>query len=157
MTWSFTTAATATYSLWNNGGDTHHPSVSDTSPDELGVKFESETNGYVTGIRFYKGPSNTGTHVGHLWDAQGDLLATATFTNETSTGWQQVTFANPVSITANTVYIASYYAPNGGYAADSGYFASSGVTSGPLTALSNAAANGNGVYVYGGELPDQLL
>ena len=102
--------------------------------------------GYLTGIRFYKGPSNTGTHVGYLWSSTGTLLATATFTNETATGWQQVTFANPVPIAINTVYIASYYAPNGGYAADGGYFASSGVTSGPLTAPSNAAAGGQGVY-----------
>jgi len=29
------------------------------------------------------------------------------------------------------------------------YFASSGVTNGPLTALSNSAAGGNGVYLYG--------
>ena len=63
----------------------------------LGVKFQSDVAGYITGIRFYKGPSNTGTHVGHLWTASGALLATATFTNETASGWQQVNFANPVA------------------------------------------------------------
>ena len=34
---------------------------------ELGVKFRSDVAGYITGIRFYKGAGNTGTHVGHLW------------------------------------------------------------------------------------------
>ena len=105
--------------------------------------------GYIDGIRFYKGTGNTGTHVGYLWTNTGTLLASATFTNETATGWQQVAFANPVLIAADTVYVASYYAPNGDYAADNGYFATSGVTSGPLQALSNAAAGGNGVFVYG--------
>ena len=149
VSWSFTTSATATYTIWSNAATPANPSDNDSAAVELGVKFESSTAGYVTGIRFYKGAGNTGTHVGHLWTSTGTLLATATFTGETATGWQQVTFANPVAIAANTVYVASYYAPNGGYAADSDYFASSGVTSGPLHALSNAAGNGNGVYLYG--------
>src|SRR5271166_1780763 len=156
FSWSFTTsatAATATDTIWSNAATPAVASFSDPNADELGVKFESAVAGYITGIRFYKGSSNTGTHVGHLWTSTGTLLASATFTNETATGWQQVTFANPVAITANTVYVASYYAPNGGYAANGAYFASSGVTSGPLTALSNAAAGGNGVYAYGGGFP----
>jgi hypothetical protein len=46
---------------------------------------------------------------------------------------------------------ASYFAPNGGYSADSAYFASTGVTNGPLTApQSSAVTGGNGVYIYGG-------
>ena len=106
---------------------------------------------YITGIRFYKGAGNTGTHVGHLWTSTGTLLARATFTNETASGWQQVNFANPVAISANTTYVASYFAPAGHYAGDNGYF-SSGYSSGPL----DVPANG-GVYVYGsqGGFPSQ--
>ena len=33
-------------------------------------------------------------------DRDGTRLATATFTGETATGWQQVSFANPVAVTA---------------------------------------------------------
>ena len=128
-------------------------SWNDPNADELGVKFESAVPGYIVGIRFYKGSSNTGTHVGHLWSSTGTLLDSATFTNETATGWQQVSFASPVAIAADTVYIASYYAPSGDYAASGGYFASSGYSSGPLTALSNAAAGGNGVYFDGSGFP----
>ena len=147
--WSFTTSATATYTIWSSTATPTNPSYNDPSAVELGVKFESDTAGYVTGIRFYKGSGNTGTHVGYLWSSTGTLLASATFTGETASGWQQVAFANPVLIAADTVYVASYYAPNGDYADDNGYFAISGVTSGPLQALSNAAAGGNGVFVYG--------
>ena len=77
----------------------------------LGVKFKSDVDGTVTGIRFYKGSGNTGTHVGNLWSSTGTKLATATFANETASGWQQVNFTTPVSITAGTVYVASYLAP----------------------------------------------
>jgi hypothetical protein len=63
----------------------------------------------VTGVRFYKGgAANGGTHIGNLWAADGTKLASATFTGETASGWQEVNFATPVSITANTIYIASY-------------------------------------------------
>ena len=39
----------------------------------------------------------------------GTLLASATFTNESASGWQQVNFSNPVPITAGTTYVASYH------------------------------------------------
>ncbi|MDB5564437.1 MAG: hypothetical protein JWP84_1003, partial [Tardiphaga sp.] len=70
-----------------------------------------------------------------------------TFTNETASGWQQVPFANPVTIAAGTTYVASYHT-NGNYSADPNYFATAH-TSGPLTAPSSAASGGNGVYAYG--------
>ncbi len=114
----------------------------------MGVKIRSTVDGLITGVRFYKGTGNTGTHVGRLWSSNGQLLAQATFTKETATGWQQVNFATPVAIKADTVYVISYYAPVGRYAYDEGYFAS-GYTTGPLRALSNSEAGGNGVYRYG--------
>ena len=74
---------------------------------ELGVKFTSEVAGTVTGIRFYKASTNTGTHIGSLWTSAGTLLASATFTSETASGWQQVSFSTPVAIAANTTYVAA--------------------------------------------------
>jgi hypothetical protein len=69
-------------------------SAGDTNSVELGVKFRSTVNGSITGIRFYKGSTNTGTHVANLWSSSGTLLATATFTGETAYGWQQVLFSS---------------------------------------------------------------
>ena len=86
---------------------------SDTSAVELGVKFRADASGVINGVRFYKSSTNTGTHVGHLWTVAGQLLASVTFTGETASGWQQATFATPVAITANTIYVVSYSAPNG--------------------------------------------
>ena len=68
--------------------------VNDPNAVEVGLKFTSTTSGKITGIRFYKGALNTGTHVVDLWSAAGTLLATATSTNETASGWQQVSFSN---------------------------------------------------------------
>jgi hypothetical protein len=112
------------------------------------VKFRSDVNGKITGIRFYKASTNTGTHVANLWTSSGTLLTTATFTGETASGWQQVLFSSPVPITANTVYVASYHALNGHYSANLNNFAT-GVDNSPLHALSNGVSGGNGVYAYG--------
>ncbi len=150
QSWSFTTTSTViNASIWPSTATPSVPAADDSGSYELGVKFRSDIAGYITGVRFYKGSGNTGTHVGHLWAADGTQLASATFTNETSTGWQEVTFSNPVAISANTTYVASYFAPNGHYAFDSGYFSSSGVDRGVLHALSNTAGGGNGVFWSG--------
>src|SRR5207245_7236915 len=77
-------------------------------------------------------------------------LASATFTSETATGWQQVSFASPVAISANTTYVASYTDPNGGYAADQLYFSLNGVDSPPLHALADGADGADGVFSPGG-------
>jgi hypothetical protein len=118
----------------------------DSSSIELGVKFTADTSGSVTGVRFYKAAANTGTHVGSLWDAGGHLLASATFTNETASGWQYVTFASPVALAAGTTYVAAYFAPSGHYSYSSGAL-SSGFDNAPLHAVPNGASP-NGVFGY---------
>jgi hypothetical protein len=128
------------------------PSSADNGPDspvEVGVKFTSSSNGTITGVRFYKSNANTGTHVGNLWSSTGALLASATFTNETGSGWQQVNFSSPVAIAANTTYVASYHATVGHYSADLGFFSTSGANNPPLQALASSMNGGNGVYMYG--------
>src|SRR5690349_22134769 len=90
--------------------------VGDGSSVELGVRFTPSVGGTITGLRFYKGPLNTGTHVADLWSSTGTLLATATFSGETASGWQQVSFSQPVAVTAGTTYVASYHTNVGEYA-----------------------------------------
>ena len=108
--------------------------------------FAPTVDGSVIGVRFYKGAGNTGTHVGSLWNASGGRLATATFVSESSSGWQYVYFPQPVTVTAGTTYVASYFAPRGNYAVTSGFFTNAW-SIGPLTAPSGT----NGVYVYGSD------
>src|SRR5713226_5513688 len=80
-------AGTTGVSLWDStvplgGAD------ADNSAVELGVRFRSDSGGFITGLRFYKYATNTGAHVGNLWSSAGALLATATFTGESVSGWQ---------------------------------------------------------------------
>jgi hypothetical protein len=139
------TAATAD-TLWSNS---YVPAENASSwgTYELGVKFTSTVAGTVTGARFYKETWMGGaTHVGHLWSSTGALLATATFTNETTSGWQQVSFSSPVPIPANTVYIISFSTGGGFFGISTSFFSQGGVTNGPLTALANGVNGGDGVY-----------
>ncbi|MEY9875398.1 hypothetical protein ABH931_004899 [Streptacidiphilus sp. MAP12-33] len=154
VTWTFTTSATppatnCPCSLWPS---TTVPGTTDVTADpnslELGARFQASVAGNVTGVTFYKGTGNTGTHTGSLWSSAGQLLATGTFTNETATGWQTLTFATPVAISANTAYVVSYHAPNGNYAADEGYFGGAHLAY-PLTALADLSGAHNGLYQYG--------
>jgi hypothetical protein len=122
----------------------------DPASIELGTKFRSDADGFVTGVRFYKLAANNGIHTGTLWSSTGTQLATGTFANETASGWQQLNFANPVAITANTVYIVSYHAPNGHYTGTDNFYAAAGVDNPPLHALKNGTSGANGLYRYAG-------
>ena len=120
----------------------------DTSSVELGTKFRTDTDGFITAVRFYKGSANTGTHRGSLWTAAGTLLGTVTFTGETASGWQQANFATAIPITANTTYVVSYHAPVGHYTGTDAYFGTA-VDNPPLHALQTGADGPNGLYAYG--------
>jgi glucose/arabinose dehydrogenase len=147
---SFTTVSLACpCTIWSGAAVPAVAADPDANPIEVGVKFRSDVDGFITALRFYKGSSNTGTHVGHLWTASGTLLAAVTFTNETGTGWQQAPLPAPVAISRNTTYVASYHTPVGHYAVSAGYFATSGVSNPPLRALANGEDGGNGVFAYG--------
>jgi len=120
--------------------------VDDTAAIEPGIRFVAENNGYITGVRFYKGDGNTGTHTGSLWSSSGDRLATATFVSESATGWQYVYFSQSVPVTAGASYVVSYYAPRSHYALTGSYFTAER-TRGPLS----APGGNNGVFVYGSD------
>jgi Ca2+-binding RTX toxin-like protein len=122
-------------------------SVNDNNPVNLGMKFQADTAGWISGISFYKGVNNTGSHTGYLWSSTGTLLASATFGGESASGWQSVNLTQDVAIQANTTYVVSY-STNGNYSATSNFF-NSEITNGNLHALSSALSGGNGVYGYG--------
>jgi hypothetical protein len=150
--WTFTTTGDADsypLALWDTSTTPATASVNENAAIEVGVKFSSDLSGHIKGIRFYKGPANTGLHVAHLWTLEGSLLGTANFTDESETGWQQANFASPIPVNAGQVYIASYYAPAGGYSATASAFAAAGIDRGVLTAHRSEDVGGNGVFRYG--------
>ena len=154
VTSSFTTlnASATPVSLWPNSTTPGSADSGDGSSIELGVQFRASADGFITGLKFYKSAANTGTHTGSLWSASGQLLATGTFTGETASGWQTLTFATPVAITAGTTYVTSYHTNSGHYAVNRNSFASQ-FTSGSLTVLANG-----GVFLYGsGGFPSAVV
>ncbi|CAN7489960.1 DUF4082 domain-containing protein [Pararhizobium sp. LjRoot255] len=136
-----------TVSLFSPSNAPSTASANDPGSVELGVKFIASSAGIITGLRYYKSAQDTGTHTGSLWTSGGNLLTSATFTNESASGWQTVTFTQPVSISAGATYVASYHS-NGFYGVTPNFFATS-YTNGPLTAPSSASSGGNGAYAYG--------
>jgi hypothetical protein len=139
------TSSSPSTMFWTNSTTPGTPEVTnDTASVTLGLKFYSDVPGSVSGVRFYKGPDNTGAHVGTLWSSTGTKLAELTFSGETASGWQQANFSSPVNIAANTTYVISYLAPKGYYTCDQNYsWATLSAT--PLH-VSGAAP---GVYAYG--------
>ena len=147
---NFSAIQTCPCSLWSNAVTPGTQDANDPNPVELGVRFTSDVAGTVTALRFYKGATNTGTHIGNLWTNDGTLLATTTFTNETASGWQQQVLSTPVAITPNTTYVVSYHTDAGNYSYDQGYFATGPFDNVPLHAPQDGSAAGaNGVFLYG--------
>lgn len=131
-------------SFWNSQATpTNAQATSDQKPVTLGIRFTSEVPGKVLGVRFYKGPNNSGVHVANLWSTSGTNLGELTFANETGSGWQEGYFVTPILISSNTTYIASYFAPNGRYAYDQ-YFNWPSVSASPL----RISGSNPGVYRY---------
>ena len=135
-------------SIWGSQGLPQVVDSGHATPTEVGVRFRSHAKGWITAIRFYKSPANTGRHVATLWTGKGTKLASAVFTAETPSGWQQVDFARRVPIRANITYVASYHTSAGHYSADPFYFVA-GRDNGTLDFLESTSASGNGVYQPG--------
>jgi subtilisin family serine protease len=127
--------------------------LSDGAMWELGMRFVSDVAGQITGLRFWKSSLDAGPHVGRLWSATGQVLATVTFSNETASGWQQQSLAAPVAIAANTEYVVTVTTGPGGYfVATYGGFATA-LTSGHL----QAPAGANGIYDGVGVFPTRTF
>ena len=160
VSWSFTTAhpvGSTPATIWDTSAEPAVSAAADANAVEVGLKFRSDLDGVLTGLRFYKGSGNSGTHIGHVWTTAGVLLGSVTFTAETATGWQQANFSTSVPIAAGVTYVASYHAPNGRYSTTSGGL-TAGVDRAPLHALASGAGGGNGVFAYGpGSFPSNTF
>jgi uncharacterized repeat protein (TIGR01451 family) len=119
-------------------------------PYELGMKFQSSAAGTITAIRYYKDPGESATgHVGHLWDASGNLLATVNFSGESASGWQQQGLSAAVAIQAGKTYVVSVNSVSN-YVATAQGLAAAVVNA----SLSSVADGANGVYGNPGVFPN---
>lgn len=143
------TAAPAGYSIWPDTAKPAQAAAKETRSVELGVRFRSNVDGSITGLRYYRMAGSTASNRATLWSSNGAVLARTTFSSTTASGWQTVALSTPVAVKANTDYVASYTAPGGQYAADQGILSSSRtVTSRNVTASA-------GVYNYSLGFPTQ--
>jgi large repetitive protein len=137
------------------------PSVGNNgSPITLGVRFKAGFDGFVSAVRFYKhnpiipdGFADTAHNTVQIWTTDGSLLGQATLAyagppTSAPNGWQEVTFSSPITITANTPYVASYLSSSGVYSYQPFGYTDS-VVNGPLTAVMDNDPEGdgsNGIY-----------
>lgn len=115
------------------------------TPYELGTRFTTETDGYVTGVRFFVGTAAAGVHTARLW-LSGQVtppLATAS-AKPNQTGWVEAKFARPVRVLANGLYVASY-ATDRGYALTPGFFNHPYGALRPPVRLRGMSMGGNGM------------
>jgi hypothetical protein len=122
--------------------------VTDGQNEELGTVFTSITAGQITGIRFWKGSSEVGTHTGKIWSGAGQLLGSVTFTNETASGWQHQLLPTPLAIQANTPYVVSVNTSNTYFSFTHGGLASQ-VANGDLRSV----VGNNGVFGSTNQFP----
>ena len=116
---------------------------------ELGMRFLAASDGSVTELMYWRAEgdaADTDVRSGRLWDANGNLLGSVTFTSAPGEiGWQTAALETPVELDANVEYTVSYRTEDN-YLAAAGFFAADYVDpSGQLT----APAGQNGVYLYG--------
>lgn len=110
---------------------------SDTTSLTIGFRFTPLVDGQVNGVWFYKGTSNSGTHVARLWnDTTSTLLGGPTnFTGETASGWQYQAFPAPIAVTAGTIYVVGVDCTNGNYEFHSAFFAAGSQIRGQVNGL----------------------
>jgi hypothetical protein len=112
---------------------------------EQGVEFSSSVNGQITHIRFWKAPGEpSGNHIGRIWTANGALLASVLFTNETASGWQEGQLQTPLPITANVRYKVTYNVHN--VVAKTFDVLAGPITSGPLVSWGSSFSTPAGSF-----------
>jgi len=108
-------------------------------------------SGYITGVRFYKGPLNTGTHVGPLVGYQTAILLGTVDVQRRELKW----------VAAGNLLLADchqckyhlcdqlLFAPHGQYAENDSYFHDQrALIAPPLHGLASGVDGVNGVYTY---------
>jgi Domain of unknown function (DUF4082) len=152
----FTTTTPSAIASPNTREDLYptNPTPSYNNPDTLsytlGTKVRFSQAGFITGVKFYKRPGDTNNyHVISVFDqATGLELARGSTANETTSGWQEALFAQPLAVVANKTYVTCFQANGGGFGVATGAagFQTSSLVSGSITALQEGTDGPNGVF-----------
>ena len=147
-TWNFTTtlcpcSLMAPTSAPSSGGNPVQDGRVGSGPwsYELGTKIQVTQPVSLVGIRYFKDAKETGSHVGRLWSSTGTLLGSVAFTSESASGWQEASFATPISLSVGTTYIVSVGL--NAYFGLTTFGLQTQITSGPLRSVADGQ---NGVF-----------
>ena len=161
-----TVTAPNAYSLFNATTPGNATVANDGTSIELGMRFSVDRVGTATELKYWRSSqdaADTDVRQGHLWRADGTLLATVTFTSAPGeSGWQTATLSSPVGLTPGVEYVVSYRTANN-YVATNDFFSDAHDVSfdglnnnsfwgpfGVIRAAQDGVGGGNGLYLYGG-------
>lgn len=135
---------------FQNGATPAVVETNDSTDYELGMRFRSNADGFVTELRYFRGAADAGdsdTRTLTLWSATGVKLGEATVTSAAgATGWQSATLSSAIALEANTTYVVSYGTTDN-YAYTSAWFASAHASNdGVLSALNGVFGVGPGNF-----------
>ena len=164
-----TVTAPSTFSAFSGATPGSPVLNNDATTIELGMRFAVDRAGSVTELKYWRGSgdaNDTDVREGHLWRADGTLLATVTFTSGLGqTGWQVATLSSPVTLTAGTQYIVSYrtndnYVSTNNFFVDANDVAFDGLDNnsfwghgGVVRVVQDGVGGTNGVFHYGSGTP----
>ncbi len=87
--------------------------ANDNTAIELGLQFVPTVSGDITELRYYwheDDANDTDIRKGHIWNASGELIATAEFTSTPNQiGWQIAVLSTPVFIQGGSEYTVLSY------------------------------------------------
>ena len=127
----------------------------DGSAAELGLRFTPTVDGFVSGVRFYKGAGNGGTHTGSLWSTGGQQLATVDLHQRDRHRLAvRELLAGRSRVTAGTTYVVVLHGPAGPLRrAERGVHRRGRRRRRPLTVAGGWGATPAGVFANPGQYP----
>jgi hypothetical protein len=104
------------YSLFLPSLTPDHPTNTQANIN-VGIIFQTTIPGNVIAVRYYRAPASTlQTQIGALWLVSNhSKLGQVNFSGQSASGWQQMNFASPIAILANTQYLISMFIPDGAF------------------------------------------
>ncbi|MBP1807042.1 N,N-dimethylformamidase beta subunit family domain-containing protein [Rubellimicrobium aerolatum] len=159
----------ADVTLFDGDAATNVVSYNDNATVNLGMRFSVSEGGAVEALRYWRAAGDAGdtdVRTGHLWNGNGTLMGTVTFTSTAGqSGWQTATLATPVTLVAGQTYVVSYQTANN-YVSTNGFFVAANEAGfdgrddgafGDLWGIIKAPEGNAGVYAYGttAQMPTQ--
>lgn len=122
-------------------------------PGTYGDRWRTDTNGYVTALRFYKGTNvGGGLHVMLLYNAAGTELAriTSSDTDVVCPAWVTKTLTSAIAITSTTSYVATtWWAGENANSCQTSSLHATSINNPPLFAPIGSVGAYQGLYTFG--------